>query len=145
MNKTTLTTLLLTIFFSLNLVAQTTYFVKVGGNNSGGLTEENAFTTVNNAVVAASDGDTITIVGAINQTGQVGIGKSISFVGQSDATITGASARMYVINTAGKTISFTNITFQDADSTNPGAVFTITQNSDLTLTGCILKNNTSTV
>ena len=75
MNKTTLTTLLLTIFFSLNLVAQNTYFVKVGGNNSGGLTEENAFTTVNNAVVAASDGDTITIVGAINQTGQVGIGK----------------------------------------------------------------------
>ena len=145
MNKTTLTTLLLTIFFSLNLVAQTTYFVKVGGNNSGGLTEENAFTTVNNAVVAASDGDIITIVGAINQTGQVGIGKSISFVGQSNATITGASARMYVINTAGKTISFTNITFQDADSTNPGAVFTITQNSDLTLTGCILKNNTSTV
>ena len=38
MNKTTLTTLLLTIFFSLNLVAQTTYFVKVGGNNNGGLT-----------------------------------------------------------------------------------------------------------
>ena len=145
MNKTTLTTLLLTIFFSLNLVAQNTYFVKVGGNNNGGLTEENAFTTVNNAVVAASDGDTIIIVGSINQTGQVGIGKSISFVGQSDATITGASARMYVINTAGKTISFTNITFQDADSTDPGAVFTITQNSDLTLTGCILKNNTSTV
>tara|TARA_B110000046_G_C13001826_1_gene402529 strand:- start:229 stop:2169 length:1941 start_codon:yes stop_codon:yes gene_type:complete len=145
MNKTTLTTLLLTIFFSLNLVAQNTYFVKVGGNNNGGLTEENAFTTVNNAVVAASDGDTITIVGSINQTGQVGIGKSISFVGQSDATITGASARMYVINAAGKTISFTNITFQDATTTNPGAVFTITQNSDLTLTGCILKNNTSTV
>ncbi|MDA7848860.1 DUF5011 domain-containing protein, partial [Flavobacteriaceae bacterium] len=145
MNKTTLTTLLLTIFFSLNLVAQNTYFVKVGGNNSGGLTEENAFTTVNNAVVAASDGDTITIVGAINQTGQVGIGKSISFVGQSNATITGASARMYVINAAGKTISFTNITFQDATTTNPGAVITITQNSDLTLTGCILKNNTSTV
>ncbi|MDG1793574.1 MAG: DUF5011 domain-containing protein [Flavobacteriaceae bacterium] len=145
MNKTTLTTLLLTIFFSLNLLAQNTYFVKVGGNNSGGLTEENAFTTVNNAVVAASDGDIITIVGAINQTGQVGIGKSISFVGQSNATITGASARMYVINTAGKTISFTNITFQDATTTNPGAVITITQNSDLTLTGCILKNNTSTV
>ena len=145
MNKTTLTTLLLTIFFSLNLVAQTTYFVKAGGNNNGGLTEENAFTTVNNAVVAASDGDIITIVGAINQTGQVGIGKSISFVGQSNATITGASARMYVINAAGKTISFTNITFQDATTTNPGAVITITQNSDLTLTGCILKNNTSTV
>ena len=144
MNKTTLTTLLLTIFFSLNLVAQTTYFVKVGGNNSGGLSEENAFTTVNNAVVAASDGDTIIIVGAISQTGQVGVGKSISFVGQSDATITGASARMYVINAAGKTISFTNITFQDATTTNPGAVITITQNSDLTLTGCVFKNNVST-
>jgi len=144
MNKTTLTTLLLTIFFSLNLVAQTIYFVKAGGNNNGGLTEENAFTTVNNAVVAASDGDTITIVGSINQTGQVGIGKSISFVGQTNATITGASARMYVINAAGKAISFTNITFQDATTTNPGAVITITQNSDLTLTGCVFRNNVST-
>ena len=121
-----------------------TYFVKVGGNNNGGLSEENAFTTVNNAVVAASDGDTIIIVGAINQTGQVGVGKSISFVGQTNATITGASARMYVINTAGKTISFTNITFQDATTSNPGAVITITQNSDLTLTGCVFKNNVST-
>ena len=121
-----------------------TYFVKAGGNNSGGLSEENAFTTVNNAVVAASDGDTIIIVGAINQTGQVGVGKSISFVGQTNATITGASARMYVINTAGKTISFTNITFQDATTSNPGAVITITQNSDLTLTGCVFKNNVST-
>ena len=121
-----------------------TYFVKVGGNNNGGLTEENAFTTVNNAVVAASDGDTIIIVGAINQTGQVGVGKSISFVGQTNATITGASARMYVINAAGKTISFTNITFQDAITSNPGAVITITQNSDLTLTGCVFRNNVST-
>ena len=121
-----------------------TYFVKAGGNNSGGLSEENAFTTVNNAVVAASDGDTIIIVGSINQTGQVGVGKSISFVGQTNATITGAGARMYVINAAGKTISFTNITFQDATTTNPGAVITITQNSDLTLTGCVFKNNVST-
>ena len=122
-----------------------TYFVKAGGNNSGGLSEENAFTTVNNAVVAASDGDTIIIVGAINQTGQVGVGKSISFVGQTNATITGAGARMYVINAAGKTISFTNITFQDATTTNPGAVITITQSSDLTLTDCVFKNNVSTV
>ena len=121
-----------------------TYFVKAGGNNNGGLTEENAFTTVNNAVVAASDGDTITIVGSINQTGQVGIGKSISFVGQTNAAITAASARMYVINAAGKAISFTNITFQDATTTNPGAVITITQNSDLTLTGCVFRNNVST-
>ena len=149
MNKTTLTTLLLLlllllIFFSSNLVAQTTYFVKAGGNNNGGLSEENAFTTVNNAVVAASDGDTITIVGSINQTGQVGVGKSISFVGQTNATITGASARMYVISSAGKTISFTNITFQDATTSNPGAIITITQDSDLTLTGCVFKNNVST-
>jgi len=122
-----------------------TYFVKAGGNNSGGLSEENAFTTVNNAVVAASDGDTIIIVGSINQTGQVGVGKSISFVGQTNATITGAGARMYVINAAGKTISFTNITFQDATTTNPGAVITITQSSDLTLTDCVFKNNVSTV
>ena len=46
---------------------------------------------------------------------------------------------------AGKTISFTNITFQDATTTNPGAVITITQSSDLTLTDCVFKNNVSTV
>ena len=51
---------------------------------------------------------------------------------------------MYVINAAGKTISFTNITFQDAITSNPGAVITITQNSDLTLTGCVFRNNVST-
>ena len=83
MKNTNLITLLLFTFFSLNLVSQTTYYVKAGGNNSGGLDEANAFTTVNNAAQAATDGDTIIIVGSINQTGQVGVGKSLSFVGQS--------------------------------------------------------------
>ena len=143
MKKITFLSLLSCLFLVTSLFAQTTYYVKLGGNNSGGLSVENAFTTVNNAVQAASDGDTINIVGPINQTGQVAVGKSISFVGQSDATITGASARMYVVNAANKTISFTGITFQDANSSNPGAVITITQSSDLTLTNCILKNNVS--
>ena len=143
MKNTNLITLLLFTFFSLNLVSQTTYYVKAGGNNSGGLDEANAFTTVNNAAQAATDGDTIIIVGSINQTGQVGVGKSLSFVGQSDATITGANARMYVVSAAGKTINFTNITFQNANTSNPGAVVTITQNSDLSFTNCTFNNNTS--
>ncbi|MDG2483357.1 MAG: DUF5011 domain-containing protein [Flavobacteriaceae bacterium] len=143
MKNINLITLLLFTFFSLNLVAQTTYYVKAGGNNSGGLDEANAFTTVNNAVQAATDGDTIIIVGSINQTGQVGVGKSLSFVGQSVATITGANARMYVVSAAGKIINFTNITFQNANTLNPGAVVTITQNSDLSFTNCIFNNNTS--
>ncbi len=143
MKKITFLSLLSCLFLVTSLFAQTTYYVKLGGNNIGGLSVENAFTTVNNAVQAASDGDTINIVGPINQTGQAAVGKSISFVGQSDATITGASVRMYVVNAANKTISFTGITFQDANSSNPGAVITITQNSDLTLTNCILKNNVS--
>ena len=145
MKNINLITLLLFTFFSLNLVAQTTYYVKAGGNNSGGLDEANAFTTVNNAAQAAMDGDTIIVVGSINQTGQVGVGKSLSFVGQSDATITGANARMYVVSAAGKIINFTNITFQNANTSNPGAVVTITQNSDLSFTNCTFNNNTSSV
>ena len=126
--------------------APNTYFVKVGGNNSGGLTEENAFTTVNNAVVAASDGDTITLVGAINQSGQVGIGKSISFVGQSDATITGTGAtnRLYNISEAGKTISFTDVIFKDnTGATANGSVFNTTQGGTLAFTNCVFSGNSS--
>ena len=126
--------------------APNTYFVKVGGNNNGGLSEENAFTTVNNAVVAASDGDTITIVGAINQSGQVGIGKSISFVGQSDATITGTGAtnRLYNISEAGKTISFTDVIFKDnTGATANGSVFNTTQGGTLAFTNCVFSGNSS--
>ena len=64
--------------FISNFLAET-YYVKATGNNTTGLDEANAFTTVNNARNAASDGDTIIIVGTITQTGQVIIDKSLNF------------------------------------------------------------------
>ena len=143
MKKTTLITLLVT-FFCLHLVAQTNYYVKVGGDGTDGLTEATAFTNINDAAQAAANGDTIILVGALNQSGTVGISKSLSFVGQSNSVVTAiATARMYNISSGGLTVSFDNITFQNANTSLQGAVINLTQASDLTITDCIFKNNTS--
>ena len=143
MKKTTLITLLVT-FFCLHLVAQTSYYVKVGGDGTDGLTEATAFTNINDAAQAAANGDTIILVGALNQSGTVGISKSLSFVGQSNAVVTAtATARMYNISSGGLTVSFDNITFQNANTSLQGAVINLTQASDLTITDCIFKNNTT--
>ena len=143
MKKTTLITLLVT-FFCLHLVAQTSYYVKVGGDGTDGLTEATAFTNINDAAQAAANGDTIILVGALNQSGTVGISKSLLFVGQSNAVVTAtATARMYNISSGGFTVSFDNITFQNANTSLQGAVINLTQASDLTITDCIFKNNTT--
>ena len=142
MKKTTLITLLLITFFCLPLVAQTNYYVKVGGDGTDGLTEATAFTNINDAALAAANGDTIILVGALNQSGTVGIAKSLSFVGQSNAVVTAtATSRMYNISSGGLTVSFDNITFQNANTSLQGAVINLTQASDLTITDCIFKNN----
>ena len=138
-----------TIIFSFTLSAQTTYYVKAGGvNTNTGLDEQNALSTVSQAISNSSDGDIITIVGAINQTGQVTISKSLSFVGQNNATITGVSgtvARMYVVTASSLTMSFSNITFTgsiDKDTAN-GAVFSITGDSDITISECTFDGNST--
>ena len=142
MKKTTLITLLLITFFCLPLVAQTNYYVKVGGDGTDGLTEATAFTNINDAALAAANGDTIILVGALNQSGTVGIAKSLSFVGQSNAVVTAtATSRMYNISSGGLTVSFDNITFQNANTSLQGAVINLTLASDLTITDCIFKNN----
>ena len=144
MKKTTLITLLLITFFCLPLVAQTNYYVKVGGDGTDGLTEATAFTNINDAALVAANGDTIILVGALNQSGTVGIAKSLSFVGQSNAVVTAtATSRMYNISSGGLTVSFDNITFQNANTSLQGAVINLTQASDLTITDCIFKNNTT--
>lgn len=133
-----------TIIFSFTLSAQTTYYVKAGGANvaGGGLSEAAAFSTVSYAVGAAVDGDKIIVVGSINQSGQVAVGKSLTFEGQTDAIISATgTARMYNISAANKTIVFKNITFQNANASVQGAVFNMTVNSDLTLDGCTFLNN----
>jgi hypothetical protein len=136
-----------TIIFSFTLSAQTTYYVKAGGANvaGGGLSEAAAFSTVSYAVGAAVDGDKIIVVGSINQSGQVAVGKSLTFEGQTDAIISASgTARMYNISAANKTIVFKNITFQNANASVQGAVFNMTVNSDLTLDGCTFLNNATT-
>lgn len=136
----------LILIFSYTLTAQTTYYVKAGGANvaGGGLSEAAAFSTVSYAVGAAVDGDKIIVVGSINQSGQVAVGKSLTFEGQTDAIISATgTGRMYNISAANKTIVFKNITFQNANASVQGAVFNMTVNSDLTLDGCTFLNNTT--
>ena len=118
------------------------YYVKVDGDGSDGLTEATAFTTINTAVQTASNGDTIILVGALNQSGVLGIDKSLSFKGQSDAVVT-ATDRMFNISAGGLNISFEDITFQNVTTTLQGAVFNLTQASDLIITDCVFENNTS--
>ena len=94
---------------------------------------------------AAVDGDKIIVVGSINQSGQVAVGKSLTFEGQTDAIISATgTARMYNISAANKTIVFKNITFQNANASVQGAVFNMAINSDLTLDGCTFLNNATT-
>ena len=136
-----------TIIFCFTLSAQETYYVKAGGANvaGGGLSEAAAFSTVSYAVGAAADGDKIIVVGSINQSGQVAVGKSLTFEGQTDAIISAtATARMYNISAANKTIVFKNITFQNANTSFQGGVFNMIVNSDLTLDGCTFLNNATT-
>ena len=136
-----------TIIFCFTLSAQTTYYVKAGGANvaGGGLSEAAAFSTVSYAVGAAADGDKIIVVGSINQSSQVVVGKSLTFEGQTDAIISATTtARMYNISAANKTIVFKNITFQNANTSFQGGVFNMTVNSDLTLDGCTFLNNATT-
>ena len=146
-----ITFLSICILMVTNLFA-TDYYLKVGGSpTADGLSEATAFNTVNVAVsnAAVLDGDRIFIVGAITQTGVVSITKSLSFQGISNAVITGGTTnRMYNLLTAGKTISFSDITFKDvvapASPVTGGAVASLTVASNLSFTNCTFSNNTAT-
>ena len=114
-----------------------TYYVSANGDGSDGLTEATAFTTINQAVTAATDNDntTIIIVGALNHTGTVGVSTSLSFKGQSGAIVTATdTARMFDITAGDRTVSFEDITFQNADTSSGGAVINLTTDSNLTIT-----------
>ena len=128
----------------------TDHYVKSGGSNSNsGSDEANALSTVSQAIANASDGDRIIIVGSINQIGQVGLSKSVSFVGQSNATVIGVDdgtvAKMYVLTVAGLTVSFTDIIFQGSinKSVSNGAVFSITGDSDISFSNCTFDGNST--
>jgi hypothetical protein len=125
----------------------TDYYVKAGGlNTNSGLDEQNALSTISEAMNKAIDGDRIIIIGSINQSGQVAISKSVSFVGQNNAVITGVDgvvSKMYVVTAAAITASFSNITFTGSinKSITNGGVFSITGDSDITFTECVFDGN----
>ncbi len=146
MKSTLLNTFFLSLIFSINSIAQTNYYVKADGSNANdGLTEASAFSTVSNAVVAASNGDKIIVVGTINQSGQVAITKTLTLEGQSDGELVSTgTTRMYDISTPGLAVTFKNITFKNANASVQGAVVNLTGNSDLTIDGCTFENNTTT-
>jgi hypothetical protein len=128
----------------------TDHYVKAGGSNSNsGSDEANAVSTVSQAIANALDGDRIIIVGSINQVGQVGLSKSVSFVGQSNAIINGVDdgtvGKMYVLAVAGLTVSFTDITFTGSinKSVSNGAVFSITGDSDISFSNCTFDGNST--
>ena len=126
---------------------QTTYYVKSGGNNNGGIDEANAFSNVNNAVQSASSGDKIIIVGTLTQTGQVVISKDLEFEGISNAIINGVDGdaiRMYVI-TAAVTVSFSDIIFQESTNTSVLGGVMLVNNSGayVTITNCTFDNNST--
>lgn len=145
MKSTLLKTFLLSLIFSASSIAQTNYYVKADGNNANdGLTEASAFSTVSNAVIAASDGDKIIVVGTNNQSGQVAITKSITLEGLSNAELLATgTTRMYDISTPALTVTLKNIAFKNANASVQGAVINLTGNSDLTIDGCTFENNTT--
>jgi hypothetical protein len=143
------TSLFFSILMLLNYqIFATDYYVKAGGlNTNSGLDEQNALSTISEAMNKAIDGDRIIIIGSINQSGQVPISKSVSFVGQNNAVITGVDdggiAKMYEVSAAAITASFSNITFTGSINKNisHGGVFSITGDSDITFTECIFDGN----
>ena len=126
---------------------QNIYYVKVDGDGSDGLTEATAFTTIDTAVQTATDGDTIFIVGSIYQSGTVAIVEDLTFIGISNAVITGSDGLggMYSITAASLMVSFSNIEFTGSINTvNPGGViFMNNASSSLTITNCAFVNNST--
>jgi hypothetical protein len=143
--------LIVTSFF-----AQETYFVKSTGDNSDGLSEATAFTSVelanNNAAVV--DGDIIKIVGSISLLGpaQTIITKSLKFEGKDNGIIIGDNSgnRLFGIGKADVVISFSDITFKDNTANGAGGVFSVTITNtggftdvNLTINNCNFESNES--
>jgi hypothetical protein len=109
--------------------------------------QNNPHPLLSDAVTAAVDGDRIIIVGSINQNAQIIFNKAITFEGQSNAVINGAANRLFNISAgSGKSISFSNITFQNMNAGFQGAVLNSSSQNGMTFTftNCNFLNNTTT-
>ena len=133
---------------SIESQASITYYVKAGGlNTNNGLSETSAFPSLSKAIATANDGDTIIIIGSINQVDQVTLSKSVSIEGKNNAIINGVDggtvSKMYVLTDAGLTVSFSSITFTGSinKTQSNGAVFSMTGDSDIYFSNCIFDGN----
>lgn len=137
------------LFMGTNLFA-TDYYVSpsTGGlDTNDGSSLELAFATLSKAITSADDGDKIIIEGTVNQFSQIAFNKAITFEGISNAVINGNTNRLFSINSnSGVSISFSDITFQNMNSTFQGAVLNSTSQTGMTFTftNCnFLDNSTS--
>ena len=136
------------LFMGTNLFA-TDYYVNqsTGDDVNDGKSSGAAFETLSKAITSADDGDKIIIEGTVNQFSQIAFNKAITFEGISNAVINGNTNRLFSINSnSGVSISFSDITFQNMNSTFQGAVLNSTSQTGMTFTftNCnFLDNSTS--
>lgn len=133
------------ICFSLNGYAADVYVSAAGNDTTGDGSSGNPYLTIGKAVTEATGGDTIIIVGTVSQTGQVDLGKNLTFQGQSDAVISGdGSNRLFNVSASSLTLSFSDILFQGMTSSDQGAVLNNTQTGiSITITDCVFSGNTT--
>ena len=154
MNKTTLTTLLLFTFFSLNLTAQDTVYVSASGAGlSDGSSEANAYGNFGNALAQInSEGDKLVIIGTITSNGANLTTKNFPFTIEgldANSIITGASGAMRLFTINGATsanVTFKDLTFSGNSTTLAGGSVLFNNNAGATVTfnNCNLTGNTVT-
>ncbi len=104
------------------------------------------YTTINDAVGAATGGETIFIKnGEYNEGFTIALEKSLSFVGESQdgVRITGPNKSLFSATVTAVTLSFTKLTILNAgNSTNPAFNFRSSAH-DVTITNCTFDNCSS--
>ena len=151
--------LILTLFLSLSTIAQTTYFVKINGNDfSDGKSWINAFATITKAINTAVKDDEIRISsGAFNSINTNLIDKSITIKGSygldgnqnytSKTTLNGFNTfRIMLIKSSSFTqnpdVKIDGILFQNAHTDGFGGAVAF-DNATGTISNCEFKNNIS--
>ena len=154
MNKTTLTTLLLFTFFSLNLIAQETVYVSAtGAGTMDGTSEANAYGNFGFALVDInSGGDKLIVIGTV-EVGAANISdKNFAFtIEGKDATSTitgnGGTSRLFTLNKSTTIdVTFKDLTFSNYNTNLAGGGVLLSNNAGATVTfnNCIITGNSVT-
>ena len=124
-------------FLTTNFYADNFYVSAAGNDTTGNGSEGLPFLTISHAVEGggAGSGDTIFVVGTVNQFSQISFNEAITFKGKSNAVINGDTNRLFIITAnSGVSISFSDITFQNMNSGFQGAVLNSTSQTGMTFT-----------